>query len=300
MTAHLREMQLRFTDLHERITATSKTILNQPVAAAASCAQLSQLAAAMDRDHNAWSEAYFTELRQIFGPDSPAEAQAMAMVTGIGRWIAQDRMYLLLCGSTAALLMEHYDQALDAALDGLRRCDELQAQAQGPDLGDPALSKLKTELPRQRMMLLAQVMLTNLKRAAGPPENLDAAAAAESWAVRTHEQALAVGAALAALGDSRGKRIAWLTAAQALTCAASAGLIKSDRDSFIAWMKKAVQFSDAHQVVLGPAARGPSYTDYLRNWVLSAESTMDRTGEADHRANEVAEQVLASMDFEAF
>jgi hypothetical protein len=300
MTAHLREMQLRFTDLHERITAMSKTILNQPVAAAASCAQLSQLAAAMDRDHNAWSEAYFTELRQIFGPDSPAEAQAMAMVTGIGRWIAQDRMYLLLCGSTAALLMEHYDQALDAALDGLRRCDELQAQAQGPDLGDPALSKLKTELPRQRMMLLAQVMLTNLKRAAGPPENLDAAAAAESWAVRTHEQALAVGAALAALGDSRGKRIAWLTAAQALTCAASVGLIKSDRDSFIAWMKKAVQFSDAHQVVLGPAARGPSYTDYLRNWVLSAESTMDRTGEADHRANEVAEQVLASMDFEAF
>jgi hypothetical protein len=224
----------------------------------------------------------------------------VAMVTGIGRWIAQDRMYLLLCGSTAALLMEHYDQALDAALDGLRRCDELQAQAQGPDLGDPALSKLKTELPRQRMMLLAQVMLTNLKRAAGPPENLDAAAAAEGWAVRTHEQALAVGAALAALGDSRGKRIAWLTAAQALTCAASAGLIKSDRDSFIAWMKKAVQFSDAHQVVLGPAARGPSYTDYLRNWVLSAESTMDRTGEADHRANEVAEQVLASMDFEAF
>jgi hypothetical protein len=300
MTAHLQEMQLRFTGLHERITQTSKIILNQPVAAAAACAQLLQLAAEMDGDHNAWSNAYFAELRQIFGPNSPAEAQATVMVTGVARWIAQDRMYLLLCGSTAALLMEHYDQALASALDGLRCCDELQAQAQGPDLGDPALSKLKSELPSQRMMLLAQVMLTNLKRAAGPPENLDAATETETWAVRTHEQALAVGTALAAVGDKRGGRIASLTAAQALTCAASASLIKSDRDSFIAWMKKAIQFSDTYQVVLGPAARGPSFTAFLRNWVLSAESTMDRTGEADHRANEIAEQYLAAMDFEAF
>jgi hypothetical protein len=39
------------------------------------------------------------------------------------------------------------------------------------------------------MMLLAQVMLANLKRAAGPPENLAAATEAQTWAVRTHEQA---------------------------------------------------------------------------------------------------------------
>jgi len=298
MTAHLQEMQLRFTDLHKRIKRAAKTVLNQPAAAAASCAQLFQLAAEMDSDHSAWSNAYFAELRQIFGPNSPAEAQAMVMVTGVGRWIAQDRMYLLLCDSTAALQMEHYDQALASAMDGLRCCDELQAQ--GPDLGDPSLIKLKTELPSQRMMLLAQVMLTNLKRAAGPPENLAAATEAETWAVRTHEQALAVGTALAAIGDKRGTRIAWLTAAQALTSAASAALIKRDLDSFIAWMKRAIQFSDTYQVVLGSAARGPSYTTFLRNWVLSAESTMDRTGEADHRVNEIAEQYLASMDLEAF
>lgn len=295
MTQHLQGMQLRLQGLHERIRQTALVILNQPAAALNYCAQLVDEVQAIESDHNTWANAYFTELRQIFGPNSPAEAQATGMASGVGRWLAQDYIHVLLCGATAAMLLGRHDVARTAALDGLQRCDALQTQPQPPDYGNPEAIKLQTELPTLRMNLLAQLMLAILKQTAGPPENPATAPEAEMWAARTYEHASALAPRLAAINGPAAAQDALLLAAEALTCAASAAPFRNDPAAFLAGLQRTVQFSRANGIALAERYGGRPYADVLGSWLRSAENTTDRTGVARQMINEIADQRIHEM-----
>jgi hypothetical protein len=272
MSQHLTDFRERMNNLHAQIAQAYLMALNDSGGARARFIYLSIQIDGLEREHNAWANAYFAEVRSAFGPNSDAERQAAQMSNGVSRWIGQDAIYVLLGNSMAALAGGDVADAHQAAYDALTRCDVLAQQGMDFELG------------YQRITAWGQVTLVAYKVALDNPGDPQALATARQWAERCADEAM--------------RALNSLLAAQCKAIVAACAWRQDDRMTYSTAMAEAIQIATNSGVMVRNRAGGGEYVplaSYLQSWAWDLQSGADATGDTAHRIMQLNDSQLEGL-----
>jgi hypothetical protein len=257
-TEHFGRLQQSLNSFHKRIESAMKMAATDWMAAHVQFQALMPELDSLAREHDEWTVAYLTEIRELFGPGSSQERQQEQMAAGVRRWITQDQVYVLLGLAAAEQLTEDWPAAEKSLARASGLIDSLAAGGWDP------------ELAAQQLMVLSQQASVHVELAVYNDSDRVLVAKALDCALRAAAQA-----------ESRSS---WFIAIEANMLAASAAKLQHDTAAFERYSQHGLWLATAHEHEIGQTGDIPSLPRYLQKWILEIQAGSDQTGEIARRA----------------